>query len=231
MKIEKTPLILVPALMTDARLYLHQIENLDDVADISVPVLSDYNSISEIASVILESAPEQFALAGVSMGGYVALEIMRQAPRRVTKLALINTKASLDNPEVLQKRENAIQFVNDENFIEMIAKAVSSYVLPSNNKDEKLTKLLIDMAKNIGIKGFINQQTAIKNRIDSTPFLKDIQAKTMIVCGRNDALLDDMKAMQPEIPRATFTIIEEAAHLSPIEQPIALTALLRYWLA
>ncbi len=230
MKIEKTPLILVPALMTDKRIYQHQIDNLSDIADITVPEVKDFNNIADMASSILENAPEQFALGGISMGGYVALEIIRQAPQRVTKLALINTKHGLDSEEMLKKRQNAIENINKDNFIETMDKAVRGYILEENNKDDNLSNLLVDMAKGIGVEGYINQQTAIINRIDSTPFLKDIKSKTMIVCGRKDALLDDMKAMHSQISLARFSIIEDCAHLSTIEQPIALTALLRYWL-
>ncbi len=231
MKIEKTPLILIPALMTDKRLYAHQIEHLADVADIIVADISEHDNICDMAEAILKDAPEQFALAGVSMGGYVALEIMRKAPSRVTKLALINTKAGLDTPELLEKRKASIENIKVENFTEYMAGAVAGYVLEKNNTDNKLVDLLVDMAKDIGIKGFTNQQNAIINRIDSTPFLKDIQAKTMIVCGRDDALLDSMRQMHAEIPLSRMSIIEECAHLSPIEQPIALTALIRYWLS
>ncbi len=230
MKIEKTPFILIPALAADKSFFKYQQDHLDDIADISVPVFTEIDNIPDMAAKILENAPEQFALGGVSMGGYVALEIMRQAPRRVTRLALINTTVGIDSPEALAKREAAINNTNEDNFLDVITNAAGMYFYNNNNKDGILTEQLVEMAKNIGLKGFINQQTAIKNRIDSTPFLKDITCKTMIVAGRNDFLLESMQKIQDFIPMAKFTIIEECGHMSPMEQPVALTSLLRYWL-
>ena len=227
---EKMPLIMIPALLANKKMYQHQIDTLNDIADVSVPEIHKHNNITDMAADIIAKAPAQFALAGVSMGGYVALEVMRQAPDRVTRLALINTKATKDSDEVVAKRQEAIDNMREETFIENVKEMAKKFYLPENDKDGCLSNLMAEMAKEVGMQGFINEMVAIINRIDSTPFLKDIKTKTAVICGRNDLIIDDMKVMATQIPLAKFVVVEACAHLSPIEQPIAISALIRYWL-
>ena len=134
----KTPLVLVPGLLCDDRLWQHQAEHLADLAD---PIIADATrgaSIPEMARAVLDAAPERFALAGLSMGGYVALEIMRDAPERVARLALLDTSARADIPEQTATRRELIELSQEGRFDEVPRKILPNVVHPDRLDDERL---------------------------------------------------------------------------------------------
>ena len=181
---------------------------------------------------MLAAAPERFALAGLSMGGYVAHAIMRRAPGRVTRLALIDTSARADTADQLVRRKQLIDMTNFGKF-----KGVTDRLLPILIHEERLseTNLTNDIkknAENIVSEAFTRQQTAIMGRIDSRPFLIEYGVPTMVMCGRQDALttLEHSEEMALGIPGARLAVIEDCGHLSTMERPQAATALMRQWL-
>lgn len=194
--------------------------------------LTRHDSLALLARSVLDDAPPRFALAALSMGGYVAMEILRQDPSRVTRLALFNTTARPDTPEASTRRRGLIALAKSGKFKGVTPRLLPSLVHPDHLHDTGLTETVLKMAERVGRDAFIRQQTAILNRPDSRPTLPKVSVPTLIVTGRQDALTppEHAEEMATLLPHAAVTVIEECGHLSPLEQPQAVTALLRLWL-
>lgn len=229
---DKTPLILLPGLLLDAGLWAHQTETLGDIADMTVADLTLDDSVGAMAKRVLDAAPSRFALAGLSMGGYVAQEIMRRAPDRVIKLALLDTSHKADTPEQTERRLGLIELSKKGKFKGVTQRLLPMLVNEAHLDNAAITGPIMAMAEHVGQEGFARQQAAIMGRPDGTEDLERIQCSTLVLVGRDDALTppDIMAEMASRIPNATFVTIENAGHLPPLEQPEAVSAVLRYWL-
>jgi len=229
----KTPVLFLPGLLCDQALWAHQTNHLSDTAESWVADLTQDSSIQEMAERVLRTAPPHFALIGLSMGGYVAFEIMRQAPQRVIKLALLDTQARPDTPEAKQQRQGLISLAQKGEFKGVTTRLLPRLIHNSRLTDGSLTDTIIRMAESAGREAFTRQQTAIMNRADSRPDLTNIKCPTLVLCGREDALtpLALHQEMAQLIPGAVQSIIEDCGHLSALERPQAVTAMLRYWLS
>jgi len=194
--------------------------------------LTQQDTIRGLASAVLAKAPPRFALAGLSMGGYVAFEIMRQAPERVLKLCLVDTAARPDTAEQQERRRGLIMLSKSGKFKGITPRLLPQLVHPSRMQDVALTGLVMAMAERVGREAFQRQQTAILNRPDSRPTLKAIACPTLVAGGRQDLLtpIDIIREIAEGISQANFAIIENCGHLPPLEQPEKMTALLRRWL-
>lgn len=228
----KTPLVLMPGLLCNDALWRHQIDTLADVAEVTVADMSRDDSLEGMAARMLAAAPERFALAGLSMGGYAAFEVMRLAPQRVERLALLDTSARADTEERRDERLKAMNLVERGNFQGMTRKLLPWFVHEDRVDDEKLMSIIKKSAQDVGNEAFIRQQTAIMGRPDSRADLARIACPTLVLCGRQDrmtppALHDEMAA---EIPGARLVVVEDCGHLAPLEQPHAVSAVLRCWL-
>lgn len=225
-------LVLVPGLLCDARLWDHQRQYLDDVADISVAETRIDEAIPAMAARLLADAPDRFALAGLSMGGYVALEVMRQAPERVTHLALLDSSARPDSAEQTRRRRGLIELATMGRFKGVTPRLMPLLIHPDRLEDAALTATVMDMAAHVGQDAFVRQQTAILTRADSRPSLGAIAVPTLVLAGRQDALTPPEVAeeMAAAIPSARLVVIEDCGHLSTLERPQAVTALMRDWL-
>lgn len=232
MSTTKMPLILLPGLLNDWRLWRAQVDALADIAEPVVPDLGGDDSLEALARRVLDAAPRRFALAGLSMGGYLAFEILRQDPARIERLALLDTSARPDLPEQAERRRTLIGLARSGRFAEIPPALLPAMVAPGHAQDPARGGLFLEMAETVGAEAFARQQTAIMNRPDSRPFLPAVAVPTVVVCGRQDSLTtpEMMGEIAAGIPRAAFVLIEEAGHLSPIEQPHAVSAVLRYWL-
>lgn len=228
----KTPLVLLPGLLCDAALWRHQAETLSDVADISIADLTKDDQIGAAARAVLASAPDEFALAGLSMGGYTALEIIRQAPDRVTRLALLDSSARPDTHEKIKFRQELIDLARIGQFKGVTRRLLPKLIHPDRVADQALVDSIMDMAERVGRDAFLRQQRLIMNRPDSRHDLALIHCPTVVVCGRQDGLtpLADSEEMAEKIPRGKLVVIEDCGHLSTMERPRALSAVLRYWL-
>jgi len=228
----KLPLILCPGLLNDAALWAHQTAHLTDLADASVADLTKGETIADLAEQVLAKAPARFALAGLSMGGYVAFEIMRRAPERVAKVAFLNTSARPDTEDSKARRLQMIDIAGKGGFDKLPNQILSGQLHPASYENAVIRETALGMAGRVGAEGFIRQQTAIMSRIDSRPSLKDIRCPTLVIGGAQDSLTtpEIMAEIADGIPGAGFTLIEQAGHLTPLEQPAAVTALLRLWL-
>jgi pimeloyl-ACP methyl ester carboxylesterase len=230
--VNKTPLVLLPGLLCDRELWRRQIETLGDVASPWVADLTLDDSMAAMARRVLAAAPPSFALAGLSMGGYCALEIMRQDPARVTRLALLDTGARADSPDQTARRHGLIELAEKGEFHGVTPRLLPLFLHPDRLKDAELTGRVTAMAHRVGKEAFLRQQKAIMGRIDSRPHLARIGCPTLLLCGRQDQLTPPAlhQEMASLIPGALLDVIEDCGHLSAMERPDAVDAALRIWL-
>jgi pimeloyl-ACP methyl ester carboxylesterase len=229
---ERMPLVLLPAFMTTGNLWRHQIEALADIADIQVGDLTGHDSIAGMAASVLERMPARCALAGLSLGGYTAFEIMRQAPERVTRLALVSTTARADTPERIVARKAQVEMVRAGRFDEAVAQFLALIQNPDNPLDASLRESVRAMCREVGPDGLLRQQTAMMNRIDRRDGLSAISCPTVVICGRQDqpAPPEHSKEIATGIPGAKLIVVENCGHLSALERPTEVNAALRAWL-
>lgn len=226
-------MILVPGLLCTAALWRAQVDGLADLAEISVTAEhSRHTDLGAIAVSILAAAPERFALAGLSFGGYIAFEIMRRAPHRVERLALLDTSAEADGDERRKLRRNYIKQAQTGRFLGVTDRLVSQFVHPERLADGDLIGAVKNMAQDVGRAGFIRQQTAIIGRPDSRRDLAHIDCPTLVLVGRQDALTPVARheEIQAAIPGADLRVIENCGHLSTMERPDEVNQAMRDWL-
>jgi len=183
-----------------------------------------------MAARVLAGAPPSFALAGISLGGYVALEIMRRTPERVTRLALLDTSARPEEEGAMEG--NPAERDGSAAGLGQVGLMTTLLVHPKRLADRRLSTILGAMAERVGRKAFLRQQRAIRARPDSRAGLAAIACPTLLICGRQDPLASPAvhEEMAAAIPGAELLVIEECGHLSPLEQPEEVTAALRRWL-
>ncbi len=205
---------------------------LGGITDVRIGDHTQAESIAAIAADILAKAPDRFALAGLSMGGYVAFEIMRQAPERVSKLALLDTLAIADTPERRQGRRDLIALAERHGLDSVMEKLLPLFIHPDRLDDAALVATVQGMARDTGLAAFKRQQAAIMTRSDSRPTLAQIRCPTLLLVGRDDMLtpVAAHEEMAAAIPGSRLAIIENCGHLSTLERPEAVNAALLQWL-
>ena len=230
---EKIPLLLLPGLLCDRRVWQPQIEALSDRADIAVPDLTHDDSLNAMARRVLGDAPAQFALAGFSMGGYCAQEIMRLAAGRVTKLALIDTSGRADNNQQYERRRDLIALSEKGEFHGVTDRLLPLLLHPDRLNDKALTRTIEEMAETVGPEAFRRQQTAIMQRKEGRPDLINYNARTVVIVGREDAItpLEHAQEMADLIPPSRLEIIEHCGHMSTLERPEQVNRILQEWLS
>ncbi|KAK0341391.1 hypothetical protein LTR94_026553, partial [Friedmanniomyces endolithicus] len=227
-----SPMVLLPGLLCDQSLWRPQI---DALADLVAPMVADLtldDDISDMARRALTAAPERFDLVALSMGGYVALEIMRQAPHRVRSLALIDTSARPDTAERADRRRAGIDSLKHGAF-RGVTQPLMSELVHASKANGPVADSLKAMAARVGGPAFVRQQTAILNRPDARPFLSEIHVPTLIAVGDEDRITPPSVAleMQQAIPGSKLHVFERCGHLPALEQPEETSALLRGWIA
>ena len=230
---DRPVLALLPGLLCDARLWRPQIDGLSDLIDPRVADLTQDDSITAMAERSLAGLPERFALAGLSMGGYVALEILRIAPERVTRLALLDSSAIADRPEDSQRRRDLLALAERGQFKGVTRQLLPRLIHRDRLEEEALTSVIYAMADAVGKAGFVRQQTAIMGRSDKRSLLPSIRVPTLVVVGRQDVLTPPALAMElaAGIPEARLEVLEDCGHLATLERPAETTAALRRWLS
>lgn len=228
----KTPLVLIPGLLCDYALYAPQIAALGDLADIMVADVAQDDSLGGMVDRLLAQAPERFAVAGLSMGGYVAQELMRRAPQRVSRLALIDTNARADRDEQITTRKAQMAMAAEGRLAEVVESLMPFMVHEDRLRDPAFIAPIRDMMLRVGPEAFIRQQTAIMGRPDGRGDLAAITVPTLCLVGRDDAITPPKvhQEMVDRLPTGTLVVIEDCGHLATLEQPHAVTACLRYWL-
>jgi pimeloyl-ACP methyl ester carboxylesterase len=230
--VSSLPLVLVPGLLCSARLFGPQIEALWPLGAVTVAEHKRDDTISAVAARILGEAPPRFALAGLSYGGYLAFELMRQAPERIERLALLDTSARPDTPEQTAARYAFIEMAEGGRFSEVVETLTPRFLQPSRREDPALKAILHAMATDTGPAAFVRQEKAIISRPDSRPFLGAIKCPTLVLTGDNDELTTPELAREIAggIAGSRLTIVPDCGHLSTLEQAAAVNAALIDWL-
>ena len=229
------PLLLLPGSLCTDLLFQAQISFLKGHREVIVASFFNCDSIEAMATKVLNEAPAEFALAGLSMGGIVAFEMFRQAPQRIKRIALLDTNPSSELPERTVIRHQQISSVA-QGGVESLRTLVRQQIMPKYAFDPEqllqLEPLVMKMALDVGADEFINQWRALASRGDSWGMLKDIRCPTLILCGAHDALCNEKlhRDMALEIKHARLEIIEEAGHLSTLDAPEQVNRILENWL-
>jgi pimeloyl-ACP methyl ester carboxylesterase len=216
-------------MMLDARLYTTQLRDLASNAALQVGNITGADSVGAIARQVLADAPERFALAGLSMGGIVAFELLRQAPDRVTHLALLDTTPYADRPDRQAVRLEQVAQVAQGHLRDVVVNSLKPlYLAACNRGDARLLRPIVEMATELGPEVFRRQSLALRDRPDSTSLLSQIACPTLVLCGREDALCPVAyhELMAAAIPRADLVVLGSCGHLSPMERPDAVTTAL-----
>ena len=225
--------LLIPGLACTAALFAAQIKALKASHQVIIADHTRHDNMEEIAAGILADAPERFALAGLSMGGYISLEIMRQAPQRVDRLALLDTSARADTPEKTALRQEALELAAAGKYLAVCHSTLDLSIAKSRHQDSALKQAIIDMALDTGVDAWARQTRAIMGRPDSVSILGKIKCPTLVVVGDEDQLTPpDLAAEMAEgIAGAQLEVIADCGHMSSMERPDAVTKLLKDWLA
>ena len=228
----KPNFLLLPGLLNDASLFTEQIAALTPLGRVEVADLTNAETISELAASVLKAtSAERFVLIGLSLGGYVAFEIMRQAPERVAGLVLIDTTARPDNAEAMAKREDLIKLAATD------LDAVTEQLLPRLSHPERMNLpavrgVIRSMATSLGSEVFARQQRAIMSRPDSRPTLASIACPTLVICGEDDLITPPELASEiaDGIKHAKLALVAQCGHLSTLDQPEEVSRLLLEWI-
>ena len=226
-------LVLIPGLACTARLFEPQMAALGAERTILVADHTRDDSIPAMAARLLREAPERFAVAGLSMGGYIALEVLRQAPERVARLALLDTSARPDSAAASQDRERLIALAQAGHLEDIHSKLWPRLVHPNRQADQDLQEVVLGMMRETGVDAYIRQQRAIMARPDSRSLLPGIEIPTLVLVGEGDAITppDIAREMAEMIEWASLVVIPGAGHLSAMEKPDLVTQAMRLWLS
>ncbi|MFM0736391.1 alpha/beta fold hydrolase [Paraburkholderia xenovorans] len=226
------PIVLVPGLLCSAEVFASQVAALWPFGPVTVASTLEGKTISEMAAAILAAAPSRFALVGFSMGGYICLEIMRQAPERILKLALLDTSARPDTAEQSQQRRALVAAARTGDFRKLVSETLT-FPHPSRKDDANLREINLRMAMAVGVEGFARQTEAIITRIDSRPSLSAISVPTLVLVGDADPFTPPERSEEiaAAIPNARLTVVPHCGHGSTLEQPDAVNKALIEWIA
>jgi len=226
------PLVLVPGLLCTADLYAPQIAAFSGQRAVTVADHTTADNLPDIARSILRNAPPKFALAGLSMGGYIAFEMLRQAPERITRLALLDTNARADRPDQVKTRAVLIGAARSIGVRAVQGMLLKFLVHKDRLDDRALTSRVLLMADGIGVNAFVRQQQAILGRPDNREFLKSIRCPTVLIVGEQDALtpVKVHEEMAGLIAGAKLEVIANCGHLATMEAPEAVNRILAAWL-
>jgi pimeloyl-ACP methyl ester carboxylesterase len=230
---EPLPTLFIPGLSCSARLYAAQIADLWHCGPVTVADHTRDESMRAIAGRILRLAPPRFALVGLSMGGYIAFEIFRQARERVSRLALLDTSARPDRPDQTAVREQRIALARAGRFAEIADQMFPLLVHPGRHADTDLRRMVHQMDEDTGAAAYVRQQTAIMSRADSRPDLAAIGCPTLVLVGDSDALTPPELAreMADAIAGARLVVVPDCGHLSTLERPEVVSEALVQWMA
>ena len=226
------PLLLVPGLTCTARLFAPQVMALWPYAPITIPDHRQDDHIDAIARRILADAPSRFALAGLSMGGYIAFAMMRLAPERIVRLALLDTSARADTPDQTAMRKQQIAMTEAGRYGEIADLSMPRYVHKDRQGDLAITSIVRQMIAETGADAFIRQLKAIMSRPDARPMLGSIRCPALVLVGDADVATPPELSQEiaAGIPGAKLVVVPNCAHLSTLEQPEAVNAALIEWL-
>lgn len=232
-RIRSTNLVLLPGMMCDARIWRPQEAVLRDECRVWHGDICQHQDVAALAARVLANSPASFALAGLSMGGIVAMEMWRQAPERIERLALIDTNFRADTAERRTMRDRQIVEAQRGSLRRVLKDEMKpNYLATCHRSNHGLLDEILAMGIHLGSDVFVRQSRALRDRPDSRATLATISCPTLVLCGAEDSLCspDLHREMAGMIPRAALAILRDCGHLATLEQPRAVTAAMRTWL-
>ena len=228
-----TPLVLLPGMMCDARLFAPQVAALSEGRAVQVLPITQHASMSELAAEALAQAPPTFALAGLSMGGIVAMEVLAQAPERIAGLALLDTSPLAEAQDRQDLRQVQIAEAEAGGLERIMREEMKPLYLADGPKRAGILDLCLEMAMSLGPDVFVRQSKALAGRVDQSQTLRDFKRPALVLCGREDKLCPVARheLMHDLIEGSTLRVIEGAGHLPVLEQPETTNAALAGWLS
>ncbi|WP_300518344.1 alpha/beta fold hydrolase [Aliiroseovarius sp.] len=228
----RTPLLLIPGMMCDGRLFGPQIAAFSGTRAVQVAPLDAHDTVQALAADILAGAPERFALAGLSMGGIVAMEVLRQAPDRVDRLALLDTNPRAELDEVKEKRGPQMEAVRAGGLAQVMTEQMIPNYAHEGSETPEMDALALQMALELGPQVFLRQSLALRDRPAQIETLAGYAGPSLVLVGESDRLcpLDRHEQMHGLLVSSTIEVIEKAGHLTTLEQPEATNAALARWL-
>jgi pimeloyl-ACP methyl ester carboxylesterase len=229
----KPGLILLPGQLCDEALWDSQVRSLADIADVTVADLTLDDSIGAMAERVLAAAPPRFALCGLSLGGYVAFEILRRAAARVTHLGLVNTSSRADEAYQAERRQQRVASARIGTFKGVTPHFLPSIVSPANAAVPAIAEIVLAMTERVGRVAFERQQAAAIGRADYRGLLATITCPALVIGGREDRVTPPLlqEEIAAGIPGARLMILENCGHLAPLEQAQTVTQAMRDWLS
>lgn len=230
----KEPLVFLPDMMCDARLYWPQLLSFGLSRSVTLAPIGTASAMGAIASAVMDGAPRRFALVGQGMGGMVAMEILRRAPERVSRIALIGTSPLPETPQMAAEREPRIIAAQTGRLMEAVKtemKLPASLATGPQRMD--VQALVLDMAETLGTEAFVAQSRALQRRPDQQKTMRTTKVPALVICGEHDPLfpVKRQEFMAELIPVARLQVIPGAGHFPTLEQPEATTEVLTDWLA
>ncbi len=229
----RPPVVLIGGQLCTERLWQGQLPALRALGDVIVAVLGDDDTITAMAQRLLHQLPPRFSVIAHAMGGFVAFEMLRQAPERMHCLALLSTLAPADTAVQTARREGYLRLVEAGNFAGVVEERIPILLHPDRRGDSALVDVVRSMAASTGADAFLHQQRAIMTRPDSRPGLPAIACPTLIVFARQDGIVtrEHQEEMLCAIPGARLEIVEDCGHMMTLEQPERVANLLAGWIA
>jgi len=228
----KPVLLLLPGLMCDAAVWQAQIEAFDAGYDIRVPDFSALESMEAMADAVLALTDGPFAMAGHSMGGRVAMQVLGRAPQRVQRAALLDTGAHIAPPDEAMRRQALLDIAEADGIEAVIQAWLPPMIAPGRQDDAVLWNAIADMLRRAGVETLKRQVRALLNRPDGFAPLAQARCPVAFIVGRQDGWSppEQHVQMQARTPGSTLTIIEDSGHMAPMEAPAAVNLALKRWL-
>ena len=226
------PLVMIPGMMCDERIFAPQIEGLSDSIRIIVADISGYSTVHELAAEVLKKSPPKFDLLGHSMGGIVAMEMYSQEPNRIEKLVLMDTNPKAELEEVKAMRDPQMKAAREGKLVDVMRDEMKPNYLDASDNRESILHTCMEMAKSMGTEVFMNQSKALQTREDQQSTLRLIEVPVLVICGSNDKLcpVERHELMHSIINHSELKIINNAGHMPTLEQPKETTEVLKKWL-
>jgi pimeloyl-ACP methyl ester carboxylesterase len=227
-----TPVVMIPGMMCDERIFAHQIKELGTDTEVYIADISKYSSIQELASDVLENSPPKFFLVGHSMGGIVAMEMCSQEPDRIEKLVIMDSNPKPELEETKLKREPQIRNVISGNLAQVMKEEMKPNYLADSYKQKDILNTCMEMALTLGPEVFVRQSRALQGRDDQQSTLEDLDIPVLIMCGSEDKLcsIEKHELMHNIINDSKLEVVMGAGHMPTLEQPQKTTEVIKSWL-